>query len=104
MPKTPAEHIAMKLSISGFALEQMDDGSIKAWPRGQDPGGINLVIHPLPSTEEFIRWYGSLKGSGVEKDTAVAKKYIAGTGRWASVKTRSFFAHNLAQWIAEGLD
>lgn len=101
---TPTEHICMKLSISGFALEELPDGSIKAWPRGQDPESMHLTVSPLPTAEKFVQWYGGLKGTGVEKNMAVARRYITGVGKWRDLKTRAFLAHNLAQWIAEGLE
>lgn len=69
---TLIEFIEGKLSINGFAMEEIPQG-IKAWPRGDSPETANFIISQRG--EEFV----AIKGEGAysrKKTIAAINTYL----------------------------
>lgn len=75
--KSLREYIELKLSESGFAVDQDPEG-ILVWPRGRDAGGASYVI-------------------GERKNTYVILK---ATGPFSRKKTKAAMNSYLQQWVS----
>lgn len=72
-----SEYLIMKLSAAGFAIEEVDDKSMRIWVRGGDPNTYYVI-----------------------RQTDDTYKIVESAGAFNTAKNRKVLSSNLAQWIS----